>query len=61
MLAGMVLLVVNFDLLLLFAVVTLFFLGTVASGLLRNFLACKHRKQRILGCPAEKFFNKSKS
>ena len=61
MFAGIVLLVINFDLLLLLAVIALFFLGTVATGLLRNFLACKHCKQRILGCPAEKFFNKSKS
>lgn len=44
-------------LILLFVLGVLFFGGT---GMIRGNFACKYCKQRILGCPADKIFNKEK-
>jgi len=55
---GIVLLIVKFDINILIAIVLLAFLSTSANGFVRGQLTCKYCKQRELGCPAEKLFNK---
>jgi len=57
-LAGIVLLIVQFDIYLLATIVLLAFLTTSGNGFIRGKLTCKYCKQRELGCPAEKLFNK---
>jgi len=59
--AGIILLVIDFNWLLfsMVLIVTVFtFLG---NGLVRGFLACKYCKQREIGCPAEQLFNKDRT
>jgi len=58
---GIVMLVRDFCWMMLVFVGLLFLLGFVGSGIIRGFLACKYCKQREIGCPAERLFNKSKS
>ena len=58
LLAGIVLLIVQFDIYLLATIVLLAFLTTSGNGFIRGKLTCKYCKQRELGCPAEKLFNK---
>ena len=57
---GIVLLMKNFSLFILFNMVFLIFLATIGNALIRGSLACKFCKQRDIGCPAEKMFNKEK-
>lgn len=57
---GIVLLVLNFDWPILTAVIILIILATLGNSFVRGTLACKHCKQRQLGCPAEQIFNKKK-
>jgi hypothetical protein len=59
-LVGIVVLVKKFDWMILFLMVALFFLGFLGNGLVRSNLACKYCRQRELGCPAQKLFNKTK-
>lgn len=59
-LAGIVLLIIKFDFLLLTAIVILLLLTTSGNGFIRGKLTCKFCKQRELGCPADKLFNKNK-
>jgi hypothetical protein len=56
--AGIVLLIIRFNFLLLVALVLLFVLTSVGNGFVRGSLTCKFCKQRNLGCPADKLFNK---
>ncbi|MBU0757821.1 MAG: hypothetical protein KKF44_07145 [Nanoarchaeota archaeon] len=58
LLTGLVLLIKRFDWILLGLLVVLFFLTSVGNSFVRGSLACKHCKQRKLGCPAEKLFAK---
>jgi len=58
LIAGIFILIKGFNWTILLLVVLLFFLGFVGSGLVRGQLACKYCKQRELGCPALKLFNK---
>ena len=60
MVVGIVLMIISFNWSLLVLVVLLFLLSSVGTGLVRSSLACKHCKQRELGCPAEELFNKEK-
>ena len=60
LLVGIVLLVLSFDWLILLALIVLVVLSTAGNGFVRGNLACKHCKQRGLGCPAEKLFDKRK-
>lgn len=55
---GIVYLIINFDLILLAGVLLLIFLTSIGNGFIRGSLTCKYCKQRELGCPAEKLFNK---
>ncbi len=56
--AGIAMLLSNFSWVLLLAVAALMLLGSIGTGLVRGQVACKHCKQRELGCPAEQLFSK---
>ena len=56
---GVVLLIVKFDLMILIFIILLILLAFPVSGYLRGSLACRHCKQRELGCPAEQLFKKN--
>jgi hypothetical protein len=59
-LVGIVLLIIKFNLLILFSIILLFLLNSIGNGFIRKQLACKFCKQRKIGCPAEKLFKKKK-
>ena len=55
---GIVLLILNFNWLILLLIIFLVILSSVGNGFVRGNLACKFCKQREIGCPAEQLFNK---
>ena len=55
--AGIVLLILKFDMWTLIAILFLLILTTSGNALIRGKLTCKYCKQRDLGCPAEKLFS----
>lgn len=55
---GIILLIRQFDWLLLGAIVLLLGLTFAGNAVIRGTFACTHCKQRDLGCPAEQLFNK---
>jgi hypothetical protein len=55
---GIVLMIINFDSTLLFAVILIIGLTTIGNGFIRAKLTCRYCKQRESGCPADKLFNK---
>lgn len=57
---GIILIIIKFDFTLLFAAIILIVLTTIGNGFIRGNLTCKYCKQKELGCPAEKLFNKDK-
>ncbi len=57
---GIVLLIINFNWILLVLVILLFLLTSFGNGLVRGSLACKYCKQRKIGCPAANLFDKKK-
>jgi hypothetical protein len=57
---GIIILIVDFNWILLTLIILLFLLSSIGNGFVRGSLACKYCKQRELGCPAEKLFNKDK-
>jgi hypothetical protein len=59
-LAGMLLLIQEFTWIVLILIITLFLLGFLGNALVRGQLACRYCKQREIGCPAERLFNKTK-
>jgi hypothetical protein len=60
LITGIVFLIIKFDLLLLLALLVLISLTTAGNEYIRGTLTCRYCKQRELGCPAEKLFNKGK-
>ena len=58
--AGIALLVIRFNWVILIFVIILFLLTSTGNGIVRSSLACKYCKQRKIGCPAEQLFNKKK-
>jgi hypothetical protein len=56
--AGIALLFRGFSWLVLSLVVALALLASVGTGFVRGQIACRHCKQRELGCPAEQLFGK---
>jgi hypothetical protein len=58
MIIGGVILIFDFSWLILFLVILLFVLSFPGTAFVRGSLACKHCRQRELGCPAEKLFKK---
>jgi hypothetical protein len=61
MATGILLLIGQFDPLILILVVALFLLGFAGTGLVRTRIACRFCRQRDLGCPAEQLFGKSRT
>jgi len=61
LLTGIFLLILDFNWLLLIAVIILFLLGFGGNGIIRGSLVCKFCKQRELFCPAEQLFQKGGS
>jgi hypothetical protein len=59
-LAGILLLIQEFTWIVLILIITLFLLGFLGNALVRGQLACRYCKQREIGCPAERLFNKTK-
>jgi len=59
--AGVVLLIINYSWVIITMVLLLLMLSTVGNGLLRGSLACKYCRQREIGCPAEQLFNRDKA
>ena len=57
---GIVLLILDFNIVLLLALLVLLFLTTSGNGLVRGSFACKFCKQWELGCPAMALFNRGK-
>jgi hypothetical protein len=57
---GVVLLITDFNLLLLSGVLLLILLSTSGNGFIRGKLTCRYCKQSELGCPAQLLFNKEK-
>lgn len=60
LIAGIVLLIINFEPFLLLALILLIALTTAGNQYIRGSLTCKFCKQREIGCPAEKLFNSGK-
>ena len=56
--AGIILLIQSFSWVILGLIIVLFFLFFGGTALIRGKLVCKYCKQREIGCPAEKLFNK---
>lgn len=57
---GIVLLIIRFELIILFALILLIFSTTMGNGFIRSKLTCIFCRQKDLGCPADKLFNKEK-
>lgn len=57
---GIILLIRKFNWVMLLLLIMLFILTFAGNALIRGKLACKYCKQREIGCPAEKLFNKKK-
>ena len=55
---GIALLTVKFEFFLLFTLLLMLILSTIVSAYIRGTLTCKYCKQKELGCPADKLFNK---
>jgi hypothetical protein len=58
---AIVLMIINFNWILLALVILLIGLGTAGNGYIRGTLACKYCLQRKYGCPTEKLFNRSET
>ncbi|MFC1945262.1 hypothetical protein ACFLWF_00745 [Chloroflexota bacterium] len=59
--AGTIILLIDFNWLILSMVLLLLVVSSLGNGLIRGFFACKYCRQREIGCPAEQLFNKNKS
>lgn len=59
LIAGIVLLIMSFSWLILALLIVLVGLSSAGNAFVRGSYACKYCKQRELGCPAEKLFNKT--
>jgi hypothetical protein len=57
-LTGIVLMFINFNILILAAILGLVILTTIGNGYIRGSLTCKYCKQRDIGCPADTLFSK---
>ena len=58
--AGIVLLILNFNWLIISLIVLLIIFASAGNSFVRGSLACKFCKQREIGCPAEQLFNRAK-
>jgi hypothetical protein len=60
LLGGIIYLFINFNFLTLASTAAIVILGLPCVGFMRSCLLCPNCKQRALGCPAQKFFGKTK-
>ena len=60
LIGGIISLIINFSLIILISLILLIILFLGGTATIRGNLVCKYCKQRELGCPAEKLFNKKK-
>ena len=58
LLIAIALMIVKFNLILLFTSIVLIAFTTIGNGFIRGNLTCKYCKQREIGCPAEQLFSK---
>jgi uncharacterized membrane protein len=58
--AGIIILIKDFSFFILFLLIILLILGFFGNSIIRGQIACKYCKQRELGCPALKLFDKNK-
>jgi hypothetical protein len=58
LLIAIVLMIIKFELILLFATIILIALTTIGNSFVRGTLTCKYCRQRETGCPAEQLFSK---
>jgi hypothetical protein len=58
LLIAIALMIIKFNLILLFATILIIALTTIGNGFIRGNLTCKYCKQREIGCPAEQLFSK---
>jgi hypothetical protein len=58
LIAGIIILIREFQFSVLAALIVLVFLTTSGNSYIRGKLTCKYCKQREIGCPADKLFNK---
>jgi hypothetical protein len=59
-LAGILLLIHEFDWIILLLIIALILLGFLGNALVRGHLACRFCKQREIGCPSVQLFDKTK-
>jgi hypothetical protein len=57
---GTFLIITEFNVYLLIAIVLMLFLTTYGNGFIRSQLTCRYCRQKELGCPASDFFSKVK-
>lgn len=55
---GVILLLISFSWLILILMIFILLLTTVGNSVVRGSFACKYCKQREIGCPAQKLFEK---
>ncbi|HPI20530.1 MAG TPA: hypothetical protein PKY56_09185 [Candidatus Kapabacteria bacterium] len=58
LITGIVLLIIKFNFVLLIELVILVLLTTIGNSIIRGKFTCKFCKQREIGCPAEKLFDR---
>lgn len=58
LIAGIIILIYNFSWTILILMVIILILSTAGNAVIRGSLTCNMCKQREMGCPAEKLFNK---
>jgi len=58
LIVGIVLLIIEFDFVLLVEIIFLVLLTTLGNSIIRGQFTCKFCKQSEIGCPAEKLFER---
>jgi len=58
LLTAIVLMIIKFNFILLFAAILIVVLSTTGNSFIRGNLTCKYCKQREIGCPAQQLFSK---
>ena len=57
-LGGIVLLMISFSIVIVLLLILLLLMSTIGNAVVRGSLACKYCRQREIGCPAQKLFDK---
>jgi hypothetical protein len=61
LLIGIALLIYDFSWILLILIIILFILGFIGNAVVRSQLACRYCRQREIGCPAQRLFERTKA